>query len=162
MGVAGDSLKSQPMVADLVSKFNVQGYLSGKMFIRLNSANVSRSEGSVNLQLKKATLLIDQSLGMADQQFEKALVKASFKSGKLTVDKRSGFHTQELKIDLNGSVGIKKKLHASSLNLSLNVKLEKGLKEQYGYVIDNMLGGNGGLLKYQIKGTVSKPNFVTL
>jgi type II secretion system protein N len=157
-----EAMKSQALVADLLGKFGVNGKLHGTLELDLNPSNPKSSKGMVNLQIKKGVLKIDKSLGMADQKFEKALLKAKLSQGQLKINDRSGFHTQGLKIDLMGGVTMKNRLEKSSLNVDLKIRLDKDLKEQYGFVIDTALGGSGGALKCQIRGTITHPNVITL
>lgn len=156
------ALKDQALLADLISKFGVNGRLFGGLELNLDSSNPKASKGKMDLQIKQGVLKIDRSLGMADQNFEKALLNARLRNGRLKFDDRSGFHTQGLKIDVSGAMTLKNQLDKSSMNVDLKVRLDKDLKDQYGFVIDTALGGSGGSLKCQIRGTLGHPNVVTL
>ena len=157
-----EALKGQALVADLLGNFGAKGALHGELELSLDTGKPTASSGSVDLSIKKGLLMIDPSLGMADQKFEKALVKAQLKGGKLKIDNRSGFHTQGLKIDVFGAVAMKNRIDKSSLNIDVKIELDKGLKEQFGFIIDTALGGSNGQLKCQIRGTMAHPNVITL
>ncbi len=157
-----EALKSQAILADFISKFGMEGNLNGSVKLDLDSSDVSKSSGDINLSVLDGILSIDPSFNLGDQNFEKALIKANLSKGSLVLDDQTGFHTQGMKIDLKGKIALKKNLDDSTLDLSLGVMLLQGLKDQLGFVIDTALHGSNGAFKAQIRGTVAHPNFVTI
>lgn len=148
---------ANPMVSGLLTKIDLRGHLDGGVEIDLDVDDPTRSAGNVNLLLKKAVLKVnDPSLNLPEQRFKKALLRASMQSGSLKVDKKSGFHTEDLKIDVSGNIQLRQKIERSTLNLLLNLKLFKTLKEQFGFMVD-MSGGKDGGVAYQMRGTLGRP-----
>lgn len=162
LGKGKEAMRHQAMVADLIEKFGVSGLLTGNVDLALDASNIANSKGEVHLNLKKGVLKIDPSLGMADQAFEKALVKAQLKSGRLTIDGRSGIKSQGLLLDIGGGINLRQNPMQSLLNMTMTVKLDRGLKDQFGFVIDSALGGRNGTLNYKISGALGQPIFSKL
>lgn len=159
---AQEALKRDAIISDLLSKFSITGDLSGMFSIALNKNDIKSSRGKIDLKITSGKLAIDPSMNVSDQNFIKALIRASLSGGALKIDPDSGFHTNGLRLDFKGQIGLKKELENSVMDLSLSVKLLEELKGQFGYFIDNGLGGTGGAFDAQIRGTVGHPNFVTL
>ncbi len=159
---AATSPTANPMFTGILTQIGLDGNLQGEVDLDIDTNNFAQSSGFVNLQLKDARLRIDDpSLNLADQNFKKALVKADLSNGALKINKNSGFHTQELVVDLGGDMNLKPQLDKSTMDVEVSLKLDEGLKEQFGFVLD-MAGGSGGAVKYQVKGTLGAPNVVTM
>ena len=145
----------------LLDQMKIVGKLQGEAKFSLDVKNLSDSAGAVNLKLANAALKLENaSLDMADQTFSKAAFKANMASGSLTIAKDSGFHTQELLLDFSGDVKLKADIGQSQLNININLRLDKGLKDKFGFIIDAKGGQEGGI-KINIKGTLDRPNVTT-
>lgn len=153
------SRSANDMVKDLIAQIVFQGNLSGQSKIKLAIDEPIQSTGNVELQLEKASLdLANPNLVVARQTFKKALIKADLQGGKLTLDDKSGLESQEVKIDLRGSTVLRNPVPSSLLDLGFGLTLEGSLKENFGVIL-SVVGGNEGQLKYQITGTLDRPNF---
>ncbi len=147
------------MVKDLLTQISVQANLSGKTEIKLAVDDPLQSTGNIELQLQKATIdLLNPTLVIARQTFKRALVKAQLKGGKLSLDSKSGFETQEMNVDLVGSTILKNPIGNSTMDLGINLKLDGSLKDNFGVIL-SVVGGSEGLLNYQITGTFERPSF---
>ncbi len=153
------SRTANDMVKDLMTQIAFQGNLTGQSKIKLAIDEPIQSTGNVELQLQKATLdLTNPNLVVARQTFKKALIKADLQGGKLSIDNKSGLESQEMKIDLKGSSVLRNPIASSLLDLGLALTLEGSLKDNFGFIL-SVVGGSEGQLKYQINGTMDKPNF---
>ena len=91
------------LVKGLIKQIDLRGKLNGIVNLNINSSNPTQSKGKVKLSIDKMLLAInDPNLDIAPQRFKKAKVIANLKNGSLSVDKSSGFHSQELTVDLSG------------------------------------------------------------
>jgi type II secretion system protein N len=147
------------MVVGLLDQLKIDGKLTGHVALNLDKKDFSQSSGSIDLVVKNAELKIDPALDMSNQTFSKAVFKGSMVGGDFNISKDSGFHTQELMIDFSGNVKLRPQLQQSVLNVMISLKLDKGLKEKFGFIIDAK-GGTGGMLKISIKGTMANPYVV--
>lgn len=153
------SKSANDMVKDLMTQITFLGNLSGKAEIKLATSEPIQSTGTVDLQLKKATLdLNNPNLVVARQNFEKALIKGSLQNGKLTIDPNSALNSQELKVAFKGNSVLRNPFETSLLDFLIAIKLQGTLKDNFGFIM-SVIGGNEGGVNYTINGNLSKPNF---
>lgn len=153
------SKTANDMVKDLMTQITFLGNLTGKAEMKLVASEPIQSTGTVDLQLKKATLdLNNPNLVIARQNFEKALVKASLQSGKLTIDPNSALNSQELKVAFKGNSVLRNPFESSLLDFMIGIKLEGTLKDNFGFIM-SVVGGNEGGVNYTINGNLGRPNF---
>lgn len=153
------SKTANDMVKDLMTQLVFQGNLTGTSVIKLAIDEPIQSTGNVELKIEKATFdLTNPNLVVARQTFKKALIKANLQGGKLTLDNASGLESQELKIDLKGSTTLRNPVFSSLLDLGINLKLDGTLRDNFGFIL-SVMGGTESELKYQINGTLERPNF---
>ena len=153
------SHNANDMIKDLLTQISVQANLTGKTEIKLAVDDLLQSTGQIELQLQKATIdLLNPNLVIARQAFKRALIKANLQGGKLALDNTSGFETQEIKVDLTGSTFLRNPIGNSTMDLGIKVKLDGSLKDNFGVIL-SVVGGNDGLLNYQISGTFERPSF---
>lgn len=154
--------KVNPLFSGMLTQIGIKGKLAGNVDLNLQPDNLAQSSGAVDLKIVNAVLRMDNpSLEMAEQKFKKAIIKANMRNGSLNISKTSGFHTQELMIDFSGNVKLQKIWNRSSLDVAIALKLDKGLKEQFGFFID-AAGGSEGSVKYRVRGTIGRPDYITL
>jgi type II secretion system protein N len=159
LGLNHASHTANDMVKDLLTQISVQANLTGKSEVKLAVDDPLQSTGQIELKLEKATFdLLNPTLVIARQTFKRALVKANLKGGKLSLDSKSGFETQEMKVDLVGSTVLRNPIGNSAMDLGINLKLDGSLKENFGVIL-SVVGGSEGLLNYKITGTFERPNF---
>jgi len=160
LGMAANSPGANPMVAPLLSALGVSGALNGKIELDLDSKNPTQSAGVMDINLAKAVLKLSHpSLGLPDQEFKKALIKAKVENGTLVLDKASGFFADEIELATEGKVTLKPVPTNSVLDLKVALKLNKGLKEKFGFIIDAVVGNStsDGQLTMQVRGPMEQP-----
>lgn len=149
-----------PMGGPLLGALGFRGNLDGKASLSIDSDAVSQSTGDVRLTFSKAALILsDPSIGLPDQEFKTAQIKASMNGGSLKIDPASRFASDELELGIDGKVNVKNSFSASDLDLKLLVKLSGKLNDTFGFLMDGFSGGasKGGSLNLQIRGTVGSP-----
>lgn len=164
LGLAGGS-GANPMVAPLVTALGVSGNLNGKIDFDLDAKNPTQSTGFADLTLSKAILKLSHpSLGLPDQEFLKAQVKAKVENGTVVLDKSSGFVSEELELLPEGKIVLKPDPTLSQLDLNIVFRLNKGLKERFGFMIDAITGSatSEGQLTMQVRGPMGQPAVTTL
>ena len=101
------------LVKGLIKQIDLRGKLIGFVNLNINSSNPTQSKGEVKLNIDKMILAInDPNLDIAPQRFKKAKVIAKLKNGSLSVDKSSGFHSQEMTVDLSVYLSFLNQFHA--------------------------------------------------
>lgn len=162
---AANAPGANPMVAPLLSAIGISGALNGKIDLDLDSKNPTQSSGMMDINLAKAVLKLSHpSLGLPDQEFKKALIKAKVENGKLNFDKSSGFVADEIELAIpKGEVSLKPVPTASILDVTVALQLNKGLKEKFGFIIDAIVGSatSDGKLTMQVRGSMDQPNVQT-
>lgn len=153
------SKTANELVKDLMNQITFVGNLSGTTEIKLATSEPIQSTGNVDLQLKKASLTINNpNLALARQVFEKGLIKGNLANGKLSIDPSSALNSQELKVGFKGSSVLRNPFENSILDFVIALKLEGTLKDNFGFVL-SVMGGNDLGLNYSINGTIARPNF---
>jgi len=153
------------MVAPLLTGVGLSGKLNGAVKFKLNPGEPAQSSGTAEIKIDDALLkLSDPALGLPDQKFSKALIKANLASGKLVVDENSGFVADELQLNLKGDVTLARNVNQYQLRLDLGVKVEKDMNEKFGWLIDAAAGGTprNGELTIQMSGPLSQPEIKPL
>ncbi len=161
---AASSPTANPMVAPLLSAIGVSGMLNGNADFNLDVKNPTQSTGSAEISLAKAILKLSHpSLGLPDQEFKKAQIKAKVEAGSVVLDKSSGFVSDELELLTDGKITLKQVPLTSLLDLKIIFKLNKGLKEKFGFLIDAMTGSatSEGQLTMQVRGSMEQPAVTT-
>jgi type II secretion system protein N len=164
LGLAGGP-GANPMVAPLITALGVSGSLNGKVDFDLNTKNPTQSSGFADLALSKAILKLSHpSLGLPDQEFIKAQIKARVENGTVQLDKSSGFVSEELELLPEGKIVLKPDAFMSQLDLNIVFRLNKGLKERFGFMIDAITGSatSDGQLTMQVRGPMGEPVVATL
>ncbi|NRA67966.1 MAG: type II secretion system protein GspN [Pseudobacteriovorax sp.] len=151
--------EANDLIKGTLTKMKIAGKLNGAIEADLDVDDPLQSSGIIDLKLMNASLdLNDPNLDLAKQVFKKAVVKADLKGGKLGIDKDSGFHSQELVVDVNGSAQLKNPIPKSLLNIGMDLKLLGSLKENFDFIL-GMMGGSDGNAKYKLSGSFGRPNF---
>jgi type II secretion system protein N len=164
IAVAANAPDANPMVAPLLSAIGVTGNLNGKMDFKLDGKNPQTSTGSAEISLAKAQLKLSHpSLGLPDQDLNKALIKATVANGRMEIDKSSGFVSDELELLTEGNVVLRPDLLASMMDMKIVFRLNKTMKEKFGFIIDAVTGNssNEGQLTMQVRGPVGQPAVTT-
>lgn len=164
LSVATSGPNANPMMAPLLSAIGVSGLLNGNMDFKLDAKNPTQSTGAMEITLAKAVLKLSHpSLGLPDQEFKKAMIKAKVENGAVVLDKNSGFVSDELELNMDGKVTLKPDALASLLDLKVVFKLNKGLKEKFGFLMDAMTGSatSEGQLTMQVRGPMQQPAVTT-
>jgi type II secretion system protein N len=159
LAVVGSGPNVNPMLGTAVTSIAFTGELNGKADFVLDLTDATQSTGMVELKINNAFLkFADQGLGL-DQGFTKALVKARIEGGALQLDKTSGLVSKELEVGLEGKVILKPIPANSQLNMKVAITLNQGLQDQFGVLIDAIIGRSGGDGKFnmQILGSLADP-----
>jgi hypothetical protein len=163
LSTLSDDPTINPLVAPLLGQVKIKGALDGTVNIALDVNDLVQSQGSVDLNLRGGSLVIDDpGLNIAEQKFEKFLVRAKMDRGNLLIDKMSGLESQGMNLALDGKIELKPVISTSLLNLNLSLKLAEGLKDNFGFIVDAAMGGQNGEAKMQILGSFAQPRTVTL
>jgi hypothetical protein len=130
----------------------------------LDAKNPIQSTGNADLHLTNAVLKLSHpSLGLPDQVFKKALIKAKVENGSVVIDRSSGFIAEELELLADGKVMLRSQPGASQLDMKIIFRLNAGLKEKFGFLIDAMTGSatSEGRLTMQVRGSLDEPAVTT-
>jgi hypothetical protein len=149
-----------PMAGPLLGALGFRGELDGKAKVDIDVKAMPQSTADLNLIFNKAALVLsDPTIGLPDQQFKSAMLKASMASGMLSIQPDTRFTADELELGIDGKVNVKNVIASSDMDLKLLVKLSGGLGEKFGWVMDGISGGasKGGSLNLQIRGTLGAP-----
>lgn len=160
LGIASSGPGANPMVAPLLSAIGISAQLNGNADFKLDAKDPTQSTGAAEIVLKQAVLKLDHpSLGLPNQVFQKAQIKAKAAGGKVVLDKSSGFVAEELELLTEGNVTLKPNALASLLDLKVIFRLNKGLKERFGFLIDAVTGNpsSDGQLTMQVRGPLEAP-----
>lgn len=153
------SKTANELIKDLLTQIAFQANLNGKAELDLALDDPTQSTGTVDLQLKKASLdLTNPNLVIARQNFQKATIKGTLKGGKMLLDNSSAINSEELKVGLKGSSTLKNPMGNSLLDFGIDIRLEGSLKENFGVIL-SVVGGGDGVLIYKINGSFARPNF---
>ena len=164
LNLAASSPTANPMVAPLLSAVGVSALLNGSADFKLDAKNPIQSTGNADLHLTNAVLKLSHpSLGLPDQVFKKALIKAKVENGSVVIDRSSGFIADELELLADGKVMLRSQPGASQLDMKIIFRLNAGLKEKFGFLIDAMTGSatSEGRLTMQVRGSLDEPAVTT-
>lgn len=160
LALATNGPDANPMLAPIVSVIGVSATMQSKSEFDLDLKNPTLSNGFADITLKNAVLKLDHpTLGLPNQEFTKAGIKAKVEGGNVVIDKSSGLVADELEILVSGKIALKPDPMSSQLDLNMSIALNKGLKEKFGFVMDAMAGTvtNEGKLTMQVRGTLEQP-----
>ncbi len=164
LGALSKGSSVNPLLAPILTKLGFIGKLKAKVEFDLDSGDPTQSNGTANIQLKDALLkLSDPAFNLPDQKFSKAGIQAKLAGGTLTLDKGSGFIAQDFSLETDGKVLLKGTLAKSTVDIAIKLSLKKALKEQFGSILDAILGGSrDGEISFKVSGTLSSPNMQTI
>lgn len=164
LNTVASSPTANPMVAPLISAIGVSALLNGKADFSLDGKNPAQSTGEMEISLTKAILKLSHpSLGLPDQEFKSAKIGAKVENGSVVFAKNSGFISDELELLTEGKIALKQQPLNSNLDLKVVFRLNKGLKEKFGFLIDAMTGSasSEGQLTMQLRGPMEAPAVTT-
>ena len=149
-----------PLLGPVLQGIGFSGKLDGSVDLSLSASTPQDSTGTIRLKFLDATLkLSDPALGLPDQKFTRAGIQGSLSNGLLSLDKDSGFESDELTLSAGGTIAVKTPLQVSQLQLEVLVKLQKSLGDKFGFLLDAFSGGaaKNGELRLQVKGSLAQP-----
>jgi type II secretion system protein N len=161
MGVLASGDKMSPMVAPLVEKVVFTGKLDSNVDLYLDLNNINATSGVVELTFNNAALrMSDPTLGLPDQVFQRAAIKASIQQGVLNFDDKSGLIASDIELSIRGKAQLRPMIETSTLDLALGVRLDKMLKDQFGFIVDAISGNpsGGGAMNMKIQGALFAPS----
>ena len=159
MSYANNPVANQ-LVAPLLQQVTVKGSLNTDIVLHMNSDDPSSSNGELKLQIANFSFAINSDdLALAEQKFKTAAVTANLNEGNLRIQKGSEFTSQDVSVSINGNIGLKTPIMASTLALSIPVQVKGALLDQFGFLISSLLGGTGdGKIPLQVRGTFARPH----
>lgn len=146
------------MVKPLLNAFEVEAKLNAKVDFSIDSNNLANSEGTAQFNFINAALIIsDKNLtDLPNQEFEKALVEATFKNGRLLVDDKSSLISKDLHIGLSGEIIQKPQIEKTQFNLKVGVELREALKSQFTWILNAAAKKEtDGKIEIQITGSLT-------
>ncbi len=161
---AANSPTANPMVAPLISAIGVSALLNGKADFALDAKSPAQSTGEMEISLSKAILKLSHpSLGLPDQEFRSAKIGAKVEAGDVVFAKNSGFISDELELLTEGKIKLNQQPLNSTLDMKVVFRLNKGLKEKFGFLVDAMTGSatSEGQLTMQLRGPMEAPAVTT-
>jgi type II secretion system protein N len=150
---------TNPLIAPELKKLIMVGELNSRIKLSLNARDPIQSEGSLSLALTNSSFAMDDGY-IPEQKFKVAQVNATLNRGKLDFAKGSGFQAQDVGIGFSGDISLKNPMFRSLLNLSIPVRLEGGIKEKFGILLEmQFLGGERLLseIQLQVSGPLDSP-----
>lgn len=156
--VSGSSASA--IAGPLLEALAFRGKLEGTAAVSIDAKAMAQSTGDIKLAINDAALILsDPSIGLPDQIFKTAQIRATMEGGVFKIDPATRFASDELEFGADGKINVKNSFNASDLDLKLIVRLSGGLGEKFGWVMDGLSGGasKGGNLNLQVRGTVGAP-----
>jgi len=160
---AANSPGSNPLLAPLLSTIGVSALLNAAVDFTLDPKNLAQSTGQADFNLANAILKLSHpSIGLKDQSFKKAQLKAKLEGGALILDKASAFLADGLELVPEGKIMLRPLISNSQLDLKISFKLTNDLKSSFGFLLSGGSTGVEGELKTQVRGTIDQPLTVSL
>ncbi len=161
LSAAANSPDMNQLLAPMLAKLIFRGNLNGDIDMSF-AKDTSESEGEFNIRINDGLFIIDDpSLNIADQRFEKAVLKGKLIKGEIKLDDSSGFKTQELEVSVKGGISLRESLPKSLLGIRIALKLDKGLKDQFGFLL-NTAGGQDATVAWSVSGNLAAPSYATV
>lgn len=149
-------LEYQGFIGSYLEKIAFTGKLNAEVDLGFNSDDPSKSTGEIDISLNDGSFTIeDPSLALDPQKFSKFLIKAKMAKGQVMIDPTSAINSQDLAMTTQGQISLKKQLAESTLDVTLQYRMEGSLRTQIGELLDTLTGGTGGESKWKIGGTFS-------
>ena len=150
---------TNPLLAPELKKLIMVGELNSNIKLSLNARDPIQSDGSLSLALNNSSFAMDDGY-ISEQKFKVAQVNATLNRGKLDFAKGSGFQAQDVGIGFSGDISLKNPMLRSLLNLSIPIRLEGGIKEKFGILLEmQFLGGErlSSEIQLQVTGPLDSP-----
>lgn len=148
---------NNPLLGPFLSQINIKGALNGKGVLNFNSSNIAKSYGDISISVIDGRFQInDVNLNIAEQKFNKALIKAVLKQGVLKIDNNSGLQSNELGINLSGELSLKPVILNSNVKVDIDLWLDGELKNQFGFIIDALTGSVGARANIKLLGSLGQ------
>lgn len=150
-----------PFIASLLEKLSVSGKVDGLANFDIDKDNLSQSEGKVDINLLDAALRFkDDAMGVKDQVFKHALIKANLIEGTINVSQDTGLTSEELDLKFNGNITLQPTLPQSRLELYLELLLFKDLYKNFGHMVTVDEKNKKGVVNVDINGTLAQPQVI--
>ena len=157
-----------PLIGPMLDQFIVKMSMDSEVDIKIDSSDLNSSEGDANIRFGKLILeSTDPALGIPAQNFKKAAFLAKMSAGKLTIDQKSQFESDQLGLNFSGDITLMQTLPRSKLSMEIGMRLAGAIKENIGSLIALLLLKTdatswNGKATLQIGGTVSSPSVMPL
>ena len=131
------------------------GKLKSNVRFDFDGKDILLSTGSLDIEFVQAGLNI---LSLPFQNFKQARIKTSLSKGLFEFSPETKIISDDLNIDISGSVKQAEKLTMSKLDVSVKIKMMDELKESFGMLLDLATGKpSEGEARVKIKGTLVRP-----
>ena len=157
---AASSPTANPLLAPILSTVGLSALLNATVDFNLDPKNLPQSTGHADINLANAVLKLSHpSIGLKDQKFKKAQIKAKLEGGTLLFDKASGFLSDGLELIPEGKIILKHVVTSSQLDLKILFKLTNDLKSSFGFLLSSGSGSASteGEVTTQVRGTIDQP-----
>ncbi len=160
LALQANSPTANPLVTPILKQIAFNAKLVADIDLALNADQPTDSSGRVSLVLKDATLAISgASQSIPNQAFETAKVEGNLAKAIFAFKEGSGLKSGELSVNVGGNINLKQEFERSALALSFRVELRGPLKDNFGFILDAVSGGQSdGKIALRIDGTVALPN----
>ena len=153
---------ANPLLAPELKKLILRGDLSSVIQLSLNAKDPIQSQGSLSVKFKNSSFAMDDGY-IAEQIFKIAQIDAVMNRGRLDFAKGSGFQAQDIGIGFSGDVALKNPMLRSLLNLKIPIRMEGGIKEKFGILLEMQFLAGERLtseLTLQVTGPLDSPSVV--
>jgi type II secretion system protein N len=150
---------ANPLLAPELKKLILRGDLNSLIQLSLNAKDPIQSQGTLSVKLKNSSFAMDDGY-IEEQTFKTAQVDAVMSRGKLDFAKGSGFQAQDIGIGFSGDVALKNPMLRSLLNLRIPIRMEGGIKEKFGILLEMQFLAGERLtseLVLQVTGPLERP-----
>ncbi|MBP9706094.1 MAG: type II secretion system protein GspN [Oligoflexales bacterium] len=155
---------ANPMLGGLLDKVAFIGDLYADVDLDVDANLISNSKGKVLIELKDAKLQVkDPEMDIDDQVFNNAKVSGVLANGIFSVSENSSIVSKDLELLFKGKFTLDNNIGASSIDLTIPIKLKEKFKEQFGFWLDAFTGkSNDGDMTIQVRGNIGAPSVTTI
>ncbi len=144
-----------PVMKSAFRDMNFVGKLKSNTFFEFDKSDYLDSKGTIDISFVNAGLDV---LSLPFQQFQDAHILASLGKGSFTVDPKTSFISDGMKLEVTGNVKQAEDILESKLDLNIKLELYKALKDNFGMLLGFFApGSEEGTLKVRLKGTLGSP-----
>lgn len=146
------------LLVPVLESITVKGKINSKINLQFDSADLSHSQGSMEIDFIQSGINFDDSMALTNQVFKKSKLKAKLTDGLLQIDRSSKLQSDQMVIAVKGSLKQKESVKKSVLDFNLSVELKDVFKTQLSFMLNIIAGRTtNGKLQVIIHGPISRP-----